>query len=72
MALNKLKLEQDILGIFDRAATETSNPQLSRQTIARNLATVIHDYVTSGQVRTVITATSPAGAVTGTGVGTIV
>lgn len=72
MALNKALLEQSILGIFNKLATETTNPELSRQNMAKELANVIHDYVTSGEVRTTVTGSSPSGAVAGTGIGTIV
>lgn len=74
MALVKATLEAAILAALEKQAAKTSesdDPATSRAQIAAELADAIDLYIKSGTVNTVVTGTSPSGAVTGTGVGSI-
>lgn len=74
MALVKTVLEAEILAAMAKQASKTGendNPEVSRKEFAADLANAIDAYIKSGSVNTVVTGTSPSGAVTGTGVGNI-
>lgn len=74
MALNKQVLEQAIKAAFDKQAAKSGvndDPVVSRNELAKSLADAFDAFVKSGTVSTTVTGTSPSGAVSGAGTGSI-
>ncbi len=70
MALAKAILKQEIKAVLQELKSE-ENQSAGIEKFAKKLATAIDNYVKSATVSTVVTGTCPAGAVTGTGTGTL-
>jgi len=71
MALVKDTLKAAIYSAFAEARTKTDNPEEAMNTLADRIATAVDTFVKSGTVSTTVTGTCPAGAVNGTGTGSI-
>lgn len=75
MALVKEVLKSAIAAAFNKQAAKTAegdDPAVSVNEIADDLATAIDAYIKSATVTSVVTGTSPAGAVTGTATSTTI
>jgi hypothetical protein len=74
MPLVKSILEAAIKSAFEKQASKQSDgddPAISVEELAADIATAIDDYIKTATVDSVVTGTSPSGAVTGTATGTI-
>lgn len=71
MPLVKATLQTQIQTLLDDLVTQTDNPEASRQQFAADLATAIDTYIKTALVSTTVIGTSPSGAVTGTGTGSL-
>lgn len=71
MALVKDTLKAAIYAAFAEARTKTDDPEAAMNRLADQIATAIDTFVKSGTVSTVVTGTCPAGAVNGTGTGSM-
>ena len=66
MAINQTQLAALIQTAFDATSDVVVEPQAARKKLAKDLADAVAQFVVGRE--TVVTGTSPSGAVTGTGI----
>ncbi|GAB3194727.1 hypothetical protein ABID22_000127 [Pontibacter aydingkolensis] len=71
MALVKQTLEMQVLNLLTDLSKRTENPQQANQDFARELATIIDNYIKSATVTVTVATTGTAAAQTGTGTGNL-